>query len=1201
MNVMCALRRQRSRKSATILPLAMTAFLLAMALLPLIPAGRAFAADGDKPTFNVDIAQKPTVKIKLTPGPVLVDVTPTPTPRVIEVDDTVPDIDIDVNVEVETPVIDVVIDGVLSPTATAGGDGTVYINKHGCPVGYDAAGKSFNELAADCQDASNGIQFGLSDGGGYVQNQTTGDQIASGVQFSGIPEGAYAIVESVPSGYGVPRVFCDSTLAGEGGQGANFSEESVADGNQIFHVQLSGESFYCDWFNFPSTENGNGQPPIFIPGGSIFDIDGDDPIITLPDCVEEEGDSVIFVPEGVRFDVSSRSLVLDSDIRIEIEEPEFQLADREDGLPDDFGPYKLQLSRGVDLVELVDGFELHIPLCDDVDEAEIGGSISISKTECPVGFDAYAADVYDLALNCNDPLANIQFILSDGAQAIDQNSTNASGHTGFGGVPTGAVSIVEQVPAGYGEPIVYCITNAPDDQAPGDTEGQQVLDGNQVLMIMPEGGDINCSWYNVPSDSTDTGDGDGTISIFKGECPVGFDAYSADVYDLAFTCGVPQADVTFLLSDGASAIASSTSDASGSIGFTDVPAIPVSIVEQVPTGYGEPIVYCISNVPGDQQVGDTIQQQVWDGNQIIHLMEAGESLSCTWYNVPAGDGGIVIVHKWTCPSDPGFSDAIESQFEDAGCTRTNGIDFTLSYGIDTILTQITGGNEGATFWDNLPATDIHLTESIPGGYGEPIVYCSSQFPGTPTPLGFDTPEVIEGLIATSLEPNERLDCWWINIPTDDGEVIVVKYTCEAGYDLFGYGADPKEDCKHRTNGIEFSLEGSNGGSVSGITGDSGDKGKAIFEDVAPGAYTLEEIVPAGTEQVFVLSCTDNTNEWIQGYPLALGSQLDIQVEPGSKITCRWYNVPSQDDSGSIQITKYACVTEYFIDEADCEIYEGGASFELSSKQGNQWFDAARGTTNSAGLLTWSDLAPGVYQIDEVGGEWCYAAAEHTDADGFLIVTAGETTHVSIWNCGIAHDVKTPSKYPNTVFAPLFLVQTGIDAPIGASVLNPRQWAGVLDERLITFLTVGEQPVEVRIGAVKVVAKTETLETVDGAMQDPTTADRIAWYKDSSRLGIDGNVVLAGHLNYWGVPEGVFYHLAEVEVGDDIVITGDKGGLYYYRVTWVEQVDASSAEIDDVVGPTDENSVTLITCGGTWNAKVQEYSQRTVVRAELLAE
>ena len=173
--------------------------------------------------------------------------------------------------------------------------------------------------------------------------------------------------------------------------------------------------------------------------------------------------------------------------------------------------------------------------------------------------------------------------------------------------------------------------------------------------------------------------------------------------------------------------------------------------------------------------------------------------------------------------------------------------------------------------------------------------------------------------------------------------------------------------------------------------------------------------------------------------------------------------------------------------------------------------------------------------------------------------------------------------------------------MGASVLNPRQWAGVLDERLITFLTVGEQPVEVRIGAVKVVAKTETLETVDGAMQDPTTADRIAWYKDSSRLGIDGNVVLAGHLNYWGVPEGVFYHLAEVEVGDDIVITGDKGGLYYYRVTWVEQVDASSAEIDDVVGPTDENSVTLITCGGTWNAKVQEYSQRTVVRAELLAE
>jgi LPXTG-site transpeptidase (sortase) family protein len=312
-------------------------------------------------------------------------------------------------------------------------------------------------------------------------------------------------------------------------------------------------------------------------------------------------------------------------------------------------------------------------------------------------------------------------------------------------------------------------------------------------------------------------------------------------------------------------------------------------------------------------------------------------------------------------------------------------------------------------------------------------------------------------------------------------------------------------------------------------------------------------------------------------------------------------VPSVDDSGTIQITNYACQTEYFVDQSECDIYEGGASFELSAKQGNQWYVAAQDTTNAAGLLTWSDLTAGTYQIDEIGFEWCYAEASNTDNSGYLKVYAGETTYVSVWNCGIKHVVKKPVKYPNTGVAPFAAAPASLNAPIGAPVLNPRRWAGVFDERLVSFLSIGEQPVEVRIGAVEIIAGTETLETVDGAMQDPTTADLVAWYKDSARLGVDGNIVLAGHLNYWGIPEGVFYRLADVQVGDDIVITGDKGGSYVYRVTWVEQVDASSDELDETVGATDQRSLTLITCGGELDSKAQQYSQRTVVRAELVSD
>jgi LPXTG-site transpeptidase (sortase) family protein len=161
--------------------------------------------------------------------------------------------------------------------------------------------------------------------------------------------------------------------------------------------------------------------------------------------------------------------------------------------------------------------------------------------------------------------------------------------------------------------------------------------------------------------------------------------------------------------------------------------------------------------------------------------------------------------------------------------------------------------------------------------------------------------------------------------------------------------------------------------------------------------------------------------------------------------------------------------------------------------------------------------------------------------------------------------------------------------------------GVGDPRLVSFaIGAGERPAAVRISSVGIDATTETLEIVDGEMQDPTTADRVAWYKESAKLGLDGNTVLAGHLNYWGVPEGVFVRLADVQVGDEIVIEGDRGGVYTYRVVWTEPIDADTNELSEIVGPSDGRTLTLITCGGRWDASEAEYDQRTVVRAELVA-
>ena len=125
---------------------------------------------------------------------------------------------------------------------------------------------------------------------------------------------------------------------------------------------------------------------------------------------------------------------------------------------------------------------------------------------------------------------------------------------------------------------------------------------------------------------------------------------------------------------------------------------------------------------------------------------------------------------------------------------------------------------------------------------------------------------------------------------------------------------------------------------------------------------------------------------------------------------------------------------------------------------------------------------------------------------------------------------------------------------------------------------------------------EILETIDGVMQEPTTPYVVSWYRESALLGVPGNTVLAGHLNYWGVPEGVFHDLGALAAGDEIVLTGTGGKTYHYRVEWVALVDATVPPDASVVGPTTGESLTLITCGGQWNEAISRYERRTVVRA-----
>jgi len=143
---------------------------------------------------------------------------------------------------------------------------------------------------------------------------------------------------------------------------------------------------------------------------------------------------------------------------------------------------------------------------------------------------------------------------------------------------------------------------------------------------------------------------------------------------------------------------------------------------------------------------------------------------------------------------------------------------------------------------------------------------------------------------------------------------------------------------------------------------------------------------------------------------------------------------------------------------------------------------------------------------------------------------------------------------------------------------------------------GVAPVAITIDKAQVDAEVERLEVVDGVMQDPTGPWVVSWYENLAALGQRGNVVMAGHIDYWNVGPAVFYTIGQLAEGDQIAVTGEDGDIYTYQVEWVRNYEAGNAPIEEIVGATPGEDLTLITCGGTFDYVTREYLERTVVRA-----
>lgn len=121
----------------------------------------------------------------------------------------------------------------------------------------------------------------------------------------------------------------------------------------------------------------------------------------------------------------------------------------------------------------------------------------------------------------------------------------------------------------------------------------------------------------------------------------------------------------------------------------------------------------------------------------------------------------------------------------------------------------------------------------------------------------------------------------------------------------------------------------------------------------------------------------------------------------------------------------------------------------------------------------------------------------------------------------------------------------------------------------------------------------------GEMATPTNGYDVGWYDFSSPPGVPGNTVATGHVDY-DIGPAVFYRLGELGPDEEVRVVLDSGDTAVYRVTQTESYPRQSAPLDAIIGETEEDTLTLITCDGVFDPTVRLYDHRLVVRAERVA-
>jgi sortase family protein len=143
------------------------------------------------------------------------------------------------------------------------------------------------------------------------------------------------------------------------------------------------------------------------------------------------------------------------------------------------------------------------------------------------------------------------------------------------------------------------------------------------------------------------------------------------------------------------------------------------------------------------------------------------------------------------------------------------------------------------------------------------------------------------------------------------------------------------------------------------------------------------------------------------------------------------------------------------------------------------------------------------------------------------------------------------------------------------------------------------PAGLRIPAMKLDATVDAVgvDPSTGEFDVPPSVDRVGWYRFGPGLeATAGSIVVAGHVDSSAQGKGAFFKLDRLAPGDRITLTSGAGTAREFRVVGRERYEKTKIPLEKYFALSGATRLTLITCGGPFDAGTGHYRDNVVITA-----